>query len=331
MSDFENLADKLGLCQWFHLDDDRLLDATVRALDRLGVHHLRTGISWADWHRPGGRAWYDRMMAVVDDAGLEVLLSVWHTPPSISADPAADRCSVPPARARDYADFLDVLIERYGGAFDHVEIWNEPNNLYKWDAAYDPEMERYAELVGYGGNWVRRRGKTSVLGGLVLLDYEFLERMRRHGALEHVDVVGAHAFPHMWEPYATDWEHPSHWHGWQHRTAEIADFSGRPVWVTETGVATYRKDIDRRCREELQVEALRAAAAAPVERVYWYCLFDLPPGRSAIEESNGGPREEAEYHLGLVRHNPNWTVRGYEKKAFFALEEALRGKARNIA
>ena len=37
----------LGVCQWFHFEDPRLDDA-VRWLKELGVHHLRTGLSWAD-------------------------------------------------------------------------------------------------------------------------------------------------------------------------------------------------------------------------------------------------------------------------------------------
>lgn len=45
---------------------------------------------------------------------------------------------------------------------------------------------------------------------------------------------------------------------------------------------------------------LREAAAAPVERVYWYSLIDLDPQRAAIE---GFHVDENEYHLGLVRHD----------------------------
>ena len=41
----------LGICQWFHYEDHRL-EASVEWLRRLGVRHLRTGVSWADWFRP---------------------------------------------------------------------------------------------------------------------------------------------------------------------------------------------------------------------------------------------------------------------------------------
>src|SRR5215470_16101237 len=58
---FATLTPALGICQWFHFEDHRLDDA-VRWLCRLGVRHLRTGLSWSDSYRPGWEAWFDRQM-----------------------------------------------------------------------------------------------------------------------------------------------------------------------------------------------------------------------------------------------------------------------------
>ena len=38
------------------------MERAVEELKVLGVRHLRTGISWADFHRPEGRQWYDWQM-----------------------------------------------------------------------------------------------------------------------------------------------------------------------------------------------------------------------------------------------------------------------------
>jgi CDP-paratose 2-epimerase len=321
--DGPELAERFGLCQWFHHHDHRLLEATVAALDDLNVRHLRTGISWADYHRPAGHEWYDHLMEVLAHSGLQVLLSVWHTPPSISADPARGSASIPPARPRDLADFLDLVIDRYGHAFHTLEIWNEPNNPYKWDRRYDPDYRTFARMAIDAGHWARVRGRTTVLGGLTLLDYEFVRTMGDLGVLDHVDILGVHAFPGMWEPFATSWEAADHWFGWPHRVQEMERESGLPVWITETGLATYHKGEDRVCREDRQVARLGEALQAPAERVYWYTLFDLPPDRPALEELRGGPREEAEYHMGLVRYAPGFPVRGLEKPAYFTLRRAL--------
>src|SRR4051812_1323615 len=48
---FHDYTPALGVCQWFHYEDPRL-DEAVKWLERLGVKKLRTGLSWADSHRP---------------------------------------------------------------------------------------------------------------------------------------------------------------------------------------------------------------------------------------------------------------------------------------
>src|SRR4051812_3797064 len=81
-ADVPSMRDKLGVCQWFHFEDHDTVRRSVRLLRELGVRHLRTGVSWADFLRPGGKQWYDWQMRQLEE--FEVLLSVWHTPPSIS-------------------------------------------------------------------------------------------------------------------------------------------------------------------------------------------------------------------------------------------------------
>jgi len=119
------LADRFGLCQWFYYQDYASVDKTLLLMQDLGLYHLRTGISWADYHRPGGPAWYDWQMHSLQQARIQPLLSVWHTPPSIAE---GNCCSSPPRRLQDYADFLAELIARYGDTFTELELWNEPNN-----------------------------------------------------------------------------------------------------------------------------------------------------------------------------------------------------------
>src|SRR5690606_3650110 len=122
-SDIQHMHDKLGVCQWFHYEAYRDVETAVELMKELGVRRIRTGISWADYFRPKGRQWYDWQMAALSE--FDVLLSLWHTPPSISEGNA---CASPPRRLQDYADFIDVIIRQYGSAFHALELWNEPNN-----------------------------------------------------------------------------------------------------------------------------------------------------------------------------------------------------------
>ena len=307
------LRDKLGVCQWFHFEDDAALNRSVKLMRELGVRHLRTGISWADYVRPGGKAWYDRQMRALEE--FEVLLSIWHTPPSASE---AGTCNSPPRRLRDYADFIDLVINQYGGAFSHLELWNEPNNWRKWDfRTHDPLWQKFGQMVGDAAYWAKQRGRSTVLGGMIPGDHHWLDLMNDYGVLQHIDAVAIHAFPGMWFPDHPNWDWHGHWKGWAEKIAYIKAHAGaRPIWVTETGLATWDLALHRESKYELQVEALEQAAAAPAERVYWYSLVDLDPARDAIE---GFHVDENEYHLGLVKDDD------FKKHAFDRFRQLLAG------
>lgn len=305
------VVDRFGICQWFHHEDYRAVERSVGLLHDLGIRHLRTGISWADYFRPAGKQWYDFQMKAL--AEFDVLLSVWHTPPSISEGNA---CASPPRRLRDFADFIDRIIGEHGDRFSHLELWNEPNNRLKWNfVSYDPQWRKFAEMVGAAAYWAKARGVATVLGGMVPVDHHWLSLMQDYGVLQYIDKVGIHAFPGMWWPGAPNWDWCRDWHGWSAKIDYIRGYSqGRPIWVTETGLATW--DLARECegKLDLQTRLLADAVAAPAERVYWYSLMDLDPAREAIE---GFHVDENEYHLGLVRHD------GSRKTAYDWLKSSL--------
>ena len=135
---------------------------------------------------------------------------------------------------------------------------------------------------------------------MIPVDPHWLRLIQGYGTLEHIDVVAVHGFPEMWWSNAPNWDWHSHWQGWAHKLNVVADVAeGRPIWVTETGLATWDLAGEKPARHKLQVRMLEDAASAPTERVYWYCLLDLHPERAAIE---GFHVDENEYHLGLVTH-----------------------------
>jgi beta-xylosidase len=106
-ADFARYAADLGICQWFHFEDHRLEDA-VRWLKRFGVKHLRTGLSWADHHRPNALAWFDRQMRALED--FEVTVTFCFTPPSRGL---REHYTAPPAEPGEFADFCAAMTRRY--------------------------------------------------------------------------------------------------------------------------------------------------------------------------------------------------------------------------
>lgn len=104
---FSAYTPELGICQWFHFEDPRLDDA-VRWLKKLGVKHLRTGLSWADSLRPGAEAWFDRQMRALDP--FMVTVTFCFTPESQGIAP---HHTSPPRRSEEFAEFCARMVRRY--------------------------------------------------------------------------------------------------------------------------------------------------------------------------------------------------------------------------
>lgn len=103
---------ELGLCQWFHFEDPRL-ETAVAWLRRLQVRYLRTGLSWADWYRPGAEAWFDRLMRAL--AEFTVTVTLGYTPAHLGQE--AHYASPPRAGAEaEFARFAAWVAARYGTA-----------------------------------------------------------------------------------------------------------------------------------------------------------------------------------------------------------------------
>ncbi|MBB5751535.1 beta-xylosidase [Prosthecomicrobium pneumaticum] len=105
---FSRLTPGFGLVQWFHFEDHRL-DEAVAWMKRLGVTHLRTGLSWADSFRPGALDWFDRQMAALAD--FDVTVTFCFTPEHRGYLP---HHTSPPLWPEEFAAFCGAMIERYG-------------------------------------------------------------------------------------------------------------------------------------------------------------------------------------------------------------------------
>ncbi|MFL4999926.1 MAG: beta-xylosidase, partial [Xanthobacteraceae bacterium] len=110
LDDFARHTPDLGICQWFHFEDHRLAEA-VAWLKRLGVKHLRTGLSWADSFRPNALTWFDRQMAALAD--FDVTVTFCFTPEHRGIAP--HHTSAPLAK-EEFAEFCAAMIRRYAGS-----------------------------------------------------------------------------------------------------------------------------------------------------------------------------------------------------------------------
>ena len=110
LEEFAKHAGDMGLMQWFHFEDPRLDDA-VAWMKRLGVRHLRTGLSWADSFRPNAVDWFDRQMEALAD--FDVTVTFCFTPEHLGIAPHHSSAVHEP---QAFADFCAWMIDRYAPA-----------------------------------------------------------------------------------------------------------------------------------------------------------------------------------------------------------------------
>jgi beta-xylosidase len=115
LDEFARHAPALGFCQWFHFEDHRL-DEAVAWMRRLGVRHLRTGLSWADSFRPNALAWFDRQMDAL--AEFDVTVTFCFTPEHRGIAP---HHTSPPLVPEEFADFCAAMVRRYARQTGVVE------------------------------------------------------------------------------------------------------------------------------------------------------------------------------------------------------------------
>ncbi|MGE7136626.1 NAD-dependent epimerase/dehydratase family protein [Luteibacter sp. NPDC031894] len=306
-------APAMGVLEWFWMGDRALAEAAIEELRELGVRHLRFGISWADFLRDGGPEWYDWLVPALAEH-FELLPCFLYTPPSLGETPST---ASPPRRLKDYADFLDVCITRYGEHFEYVELWNEANNLIEWNYGLDRGWGKFCEMVGNAAHWARQRGKKTVLGGMSPIDPNWLETMFDNGLMPYIDVVGVHGFPGSYDMPGEPWEQRVQ------RVADVLRAHDHPaeLWLTETGYSTWRHD------EFEQVRVVAEAGRLPVTRAYLLSLRDLAADRPS---QAGFHNDERDYHFGIKRADgqPKLLYRLWATHGLDGVREAARWPTR---
>jgi len=275
----------IGIVEWFRPGDYDKVRQTISDLQKMGICRLRTGVSWAEWHVEGSNEWFDWLFPELS-RHFEILPCFLYTPPSYGE---AGRVSSPPKNLKAFADFIDVMITRYGDHFEWMELWNEPNNIVEYDFTLDYSWQKFAEMIGMAAYWAQHRGKKTLLGGMSPIDPNWLRTMAECGALDCIDAIGIHGFPGVFD---------QQWTNWEDKIAAIrtvlsdANLS-KEIWISEAGYSTWQ------CDEVRQVEEFRAAVSAGADRMYWYGLNDLDPKYPTVA---GFHLDDREYHFGMKKH-----------------------------
>ncbi len=302
---------KVGFVEWFRPGEYDRVETVLADLAQVGVRDLRTCVCWADWYTSEGNGWYAWLLPRLAKS-VNILPCFLYTPPSIGIVP---KFSSPPHGAKAYADFIDVMITRFGEYFEWIELWNRPNRESEWDTHIDAGWRIFTEMIGGAAYWAQTRHKKTVLPGTWPIESGWLDLMQERGVLQYIDAVSVHGFPGTSE---------FSWRGWDEEVGAVRNKLAKlgtkaQVWITESGFSTWRGD------ERSQVRAFVDALDAPADRIYWHAVHDRNPSISVDSFQS----DERDYHYGLKRADgaPKLLFRLWAEGGLDAVREAARGPA----
>lgn len=278
---------RIGILEWFHFKDYAHVNTAIKQLNELNIKELRTGFSWADYHREDGPEWFDWYVPELSKH-VNLLPCFLYTPPSIGIEP---KTSSPPKEVMEFGFFISEMLEKYGRHFEYVELWNEPNNQSEYDFTLDKSWMHFAKMIHFAAHRVKMAGKKTVLGGMSPIDANWLQIMIELGTLRQIDVVGIHGFPGVYH---------NHWQGWENqinKIKKVLEDNGLghiEIWITEAGYSTKLYDERQQLKEFLNLIDVK------VPRVYWYSLNDLEARHPTVD---GFHLDEREYSFGLAGRN----------------------------
>ena len=305
---------------------DPFLDgATLERLGWGGVGTLRVNFGWGlvqpsrgapyDWSH------YDLLVGGAAINGIRVLATVYGS--ATWAEPSPEYPPLGPALP-GFASFVRAAVARYGngGAFwrEHPELpyrpitdwqlWNEPNSLYFWKPAPDPNS--YVTVLRAFHSAVKRADPDAhvLLGGLFptpegINMSAFMSDLYRLGAAKLFDEAAVH-------PYAADPERAMAATEQLRGLLDRAGDGSKPIWITEVGWASEGQPSGLTVGPERQAEYLTRIfelAAGARERlrlggVIWFALSDTPgplwPGHCGLFDLNGNPTPAWQALTGLT-------------------------------
>lgn len=230
----------------------------VFLLDRLqeaGVGWVRIDFLWS-WVQPEPGVWdwsvYDALVAAAEARGIEIYASIGETP--FWATSGVPRFS-PPDDPALWEEFCSRAGSRYRGRIRYWGLWNEPNLPKFWTGS----RQQYIDIIlKRGADALHAANPAAQVGGPDLAHltagnadwYDWLRDVLRQAG-DRLDFVTHHTYDDDGPRDITDRldgstvfaNRPDLWDVVNPSLREVlknAGWSGKPVWLTETGWESAR-------------------------------------------------------------------------------------------
>jgi hypothetical protein len=282
-------------------------------MQRSGVQTIRMAMPWSAMEAQPGQYDFSTTDPVVAQAathGFAALPTVTFAPDWAARHPG--NSNSPPEGTQNYANFMTVLVQRYGpnGTFwaQHPElpvrpirewqIWNEPNQpVFNWSD--QPFAHDYVDLLRAARGAVKAAdpGAKIVLAGLVGTSWSALAQVYKAGGKGLFDYVAIH-------PFTLEPKNVLKILDKVRATMQRYHDSGRKMFITElTWPAAKGFALTRTYGYETTsaVQAVKLGQIVPLlvanrralrlERVYWYTWISSAPDPTNDPFSYSGLRQ----------------------------------------
>jgi hypothetical protein len=203
----------------YSLDDAEKaqVDATLDAMQALGVNTVRMGIPWAYIEPvPTGTPFSpcpcwgptDYIIQQANARGMSVLGDITATPLLWGQNPETPG-GLPYSAAPDpvaYSAFVSAVAQRYAGQVSAYEIWNEPNSTFGWTP--QPDASAYTELLKAAYPAIKAADPNALVVAGVLVagvftspltvnPVDYVSTMYADGAKGYFDALSIHPYQYQ--------------------------------------------------------------------------------------------------------------------------------------
>lgn len=240
--------------------EESKIRASLQLIRDGGFHFIRQEFPWEDIEQPGkGQFWdtkynhstwekYDRIVALANEYGLQVIARLDHPPDWTRRDGHARGNFAPPDNYYDYGDFVTAVVSRYRSKIRFYQLWNEPNIYPEW-GDQPVNAGDYARLLKLG--YVRAKAvdpdsviitaglaQTTETGPRNVSDLIFLQQMYDAGARGNFDILGVQDYglftgpgDRRVDPQRTNFSRPVLIREIMVKNGD----AGKPIWAMEVG------------------------------------------------------------------------------------------------
>jgi len=173
----------------------------------LGLSWVKSQVRWEFIEPQKGQYDWSGVDVAMNSAkkfGAKMMLAVV-TAPDWAREPGVDlKKHGPPANVADYTNFLTVILQRYPGQVQGMEIWNEMNLDREWTSTKGLSATSYTALLKASYETIKAidPGIIVISGALsptgfddgvgAIADFRYADLLISAGVLNYMDCFGAH-------------------------------------------------------------------------------------------------------------------------------------------